>query len=64
MGGVKQDNTSPGWDAELPEIPYPRTPYNRFDVDKDGRIGFFDFVTYAQDYRNAIRKEFQKAEGE
>ena len=61
MGAFKQDKTSPGWAQELPTHPFPRTPYNRFDVDKDGRIGFFDFVTYAQDYRKAVEDEAQES---
>ena len=49
----KQNETSAGWNEELPNNPFPFTPYRRFDIDGDGQVGFFDFVTYAQDFKNA-----------
>ena len=54
IGAFRQEETSPGWDTELPEKPFPQTPYNRFDIDGDGRVGFFDFVTYAQAFKTAV----------
>lgn len=53
IAAFRQTETSPGWFVELPNKPFPFTPYRRFDIDGDGQVGFFDFVTYAQDFKNA-----------
>ena len=53
ISAFRQTETSPGWSVELPNKPFPYTPYKRFDIDQDGQIGFFDFVTYAQDFKSA-----------
>lgn len=53
VSAFRKDETSLGWDVELPDKPFPFTPFKRFDIDGDGQVGFFDFVTYAQDFTNA-----------
>ena len=57
LRAFKQNDTGPGWHEELPNMPYPQTPYKRFDLDDDGRIGFYDFLTFAQDYRDALEAQ-------
>ena len=55
LQAYKQDSASLGWDQELPDRPFPQTPYQRYDIDGDGRIGFFDFLSFAQAYGKAIK---------